>query len=233
MILKVGWLRQSNDDVILQKKRYNMKVLHINSSVRGNWSVSRDLSAFFINELKSAQPETEVDYLDLAQNIPSHPTALMIRANYAPVSERTPEMIDELKESEALVDRMHGADTIVIGMPMYNFSVPSIFKAFIDNIVRIDRTFAMKGHGIEGLLINKKVYVINTRGVDFNNAHMEHMDQLRPYLKAIFAFMGVTDLTFINVSPVQFSEAEARANAIRRGKEEIVRAVKILTDKSI
>ena len=82
--------------------------------------------------------------------------------------------------------------------------------------------------GIEGLLLNKKVFVINTRGVDFNNDHMKDMDQLKPYLKAIFAFVGLTDLTFIDVSPVQFSEAEARENAINRGKEEIVRIVKSL-----
>lgn len=206
-----------------------MKVLHIDSSVRGDWSVSKELSALFIDELKKSDSNTEVDYLDLAQNIPAHPTALLIRANYTPAAERTPEMVAELQESEQLVDRMLAAETIVIGMPMYNFSVPSIFKAFIDNIVRIDRTFTMNDHGIEGLLDNKKVYVINTRGVDFNNDHMEHMDQLRPYLKAIFAFMGLTDVTFINVSPVQFSETEARENAINRGKEEIVRTVKGLT----
>ena len=205
-----------------------MKVLHIDSSVRGDWSVSKELSALFIAELKETDTDTEVDYLDLAHNIPAHPTALMIKANYTPAADRTPEMVAELQESEHLVDRMLAADTIVIGMPMYNFSVPSIFKAFIDNIVRIDRTFKMSGQGIEGLLLNKKVFVINTRGVDFNNDHMKDMDQLKPYLKAIFAFVGLKDLTFIDVSPVQFSEAEARENAINRGKEEIVRIVKSL-----
>jgi len=205
-----------------------MKVLHIDSSVRGDWSVSKELSALFIAELKKADTDMEVDYLDLAQNIPAHPTALMIRANYTPAADRTPEMTAELQESEHLVDRMLAADTIVIGMPMYNFSVPSIFKAFIDNIVRIDRTFKMSVQGIEGLLVNKKVFVINTRGVDFNNDHMKDMDQLKPYLKAIFAFIGLTDLTFIDVSPVQFSKVEDRENAIKRGKEEIVHSAERL-----
>ena len=205
-----------------------MKVLHIDSSVRGDWSVSKELSALFIAELRKADTDVDVDYLDLTQNIPAHPTALMIRANYTPAADRTPEMVAELQESEHLVDRIIAADTIVIGMPMYNFSVPSIFKAFIDNIVRIDRTFKMSGHGIEGLLVNKKVFVINTRGVDFNNDHMKDMDQLKPYLKAIFPFIGLTDVTFIDVSPVQFSEAETRENAINRSKEEIVRTVESL-----
>ena len=205
-----------------------MKVLHIDCSVRGDWSVSKELSALFIAELRKADTDVDVDYLDLARNIPAHPTALMIRANYTPAADRTPEMTAELQESEHLVDRMLAADTIVIGMPMYNFSVPSIFKAFIDNIVRIDRTFKMSVQGIEGLLVNKKVFVINTRGVDFNNDHMKDMDQLKPYLKAIFAFIGLTDLTFIDVSPVQFSKVEDRENAIKRGKEEIVHSAERL-----
>jgi FMN-dependent NADH-azoreductase len=162
-----------------------------------------------------------VDYLDLAEFTPRHPTALFIRANYTPANERTTEMIGELQESEKLVDRMLAAETYVIGMPMYNFSIPSIFKAFIDNVVRINRTFKMNGHDIEGLLTDKRVIIINTRGVDFNGGNLEHMDQLRPYLSAIFAFMGITDLTFINVSPVQFSDTAARENAINKAIEDI------------
>ena len=200
-----------------------MKVLHIDSSVRNERSVSKALSALFIKQLRKKNDQLEVDYLDLAEHTPAHPTALFIRANYTPEKERTSEMVAELTESEALVHRMLTAEAYVIGMPMYNFSVPSIFKAFIDNIVRINRTFKMSSHRIEGLLLDKKVVVINTRGVDFNNDHMEHMDQLRPYMKAIFAFMGITDLTFINVSPVQFSEVEDRANAINKAEAEIIR----------
>ncbi|WP_073404516.1 FMN-dependent NADH-azoreductase [Mucilaginibacter sp. OK098] len=198
-----------------------MKVLHIDSSVRQDRSVSKELSALFIEELKGVNERAEIDYLDLAEHTPEHPSALFIKGNYTIESERTPEMVAELVESEKLVDRMLAADAIVIGMPMYNFSVPSIFKAFIDNIVRINRTFKMVGNSVEGLLTNKKVVVINTRGVDFNNDNMDHMDQLRPYLKAIFGFIGITDLTFINVSPVQFSEAETREKAISKAKEEI------------
>jgi len=206
-----------------------MKVLHIDSSVRNERSVSKELSALFIKQLMENHDQVEVDYLDLAEHTPAHPTALFIRANYTPEEERSFEMIVELTESEVLVDRMLAAEAYIIGMPMYNFSVPSIFKAFIDNIVRINRTFKMGAHGVDGLLLNKKVVVINTRGVDFNNGNMESMDQLRPYLKAIFAFMGITDLTFINVSPVQFSEAVARENAINRAKDEIIRIAENFT----
>ncbi len=209
-----------------KKKIERMKVLHIDSSVRDERSVSKKLSGFFIEQLKNNVSPLQVDYLDLAEFTPKHPTALFIRANYTPEHERTPEMIAELQESEKLVDRMLVAETYVIGMPMYNFSIPSIFKAFIDNIVRINRTFKMNGHDIEGLLKDKRVIVINTRGVDFNGGNLEHMDQLSPYLKAIFAFMGITNLTFINVSPVQFSDTAARENAIDKAMVEIAHIAK-------
>jgi FMN-dependent NADH-azoreductase len=203
-----------------------MKVLHIDSSVRNERSVSKKLSGFFIDQLKNNINPVQVDYLDLTQFTPKHPTALFIRANYTPEHERTQEMIAELQESETLVDRMHVAETYVIGMPMYNFSIPSVFKAFIDNIVRINRTFKMNGHDIEGLLKDKKVIVINTRGVDFNGGNLEHMDQLKPYLKAIFAFMGITDFIFIDVSPVQFSDTSAREHAIDKAMMQIARVAK-------
>jgi FMN-dependent NADH-azoreductase len=203
-----------------------MKVLHIDSSVRNERSVSKKLSGFFIDQLKNNVNPIQVDYLDLTQFTPKHPTALFIRANYTPEHKRTQEMIAELQESETLVDRMHVAETYVIGMPMYNFSIPSVFKAFIDNIVRINRTFKMNGHDIEGLLKDKKVIVINTRGVDFNGGNLEHMDQLKPYLKAIFAFMGITDLIFIDVSPVQFSDTSAREQAIDKAMMQIARVAK-------
>lgn len=204
-----------------------MKILHIDSSVRNDWSVSKDLTAYFIGELKKKYGELPVEYMDLAANTPAHPTALWIQGNYSAPEQRTPEMIAALAESEAIVDRLHEADIYVMGMPMYNFSVPSIFKAFIDNIVRLNRTFTAEGEGYVGMLKNKKVYIINTRGVDFDNEFMKsaQMDQLQPYLERVFGFLGLTNLTFINVYPVQFSGQEARDKAIRDAKDKITTIV--------
>jgi FMN-dependent NADH-azoreductase len=140
-------------------------------------------------------------------------------------------MIIELEESDALVNRMVASDIYVIGIPMHNFSIPSIFKAFIDNIVRINRTFKMIDAKVEGLLLNKKVFVINTRGADFNDDHIAHMDHLKPFLKTILNFIGINDLTFIDVSPVQFSQPENCANAIKKGKEDIIQTIQLLDIK--
>jgi FMN-dependent NADH-azoreductase len=198
-----------------------MNILHIDCSIRDQYSVSKALSGQFTSELTDKFSGSSVDYLDLSKNTPAHPTALFIKANYSLEEERTAEMKLELAESEALVDRLIHADYYVIGMPMYNFSVPSNFKVFIDAIVRINRTFRMSESGIEGLLKNKKVFLINTRGADFNHPHMASMDQLTPYIRTVFGFMGIVDISFIDVSPVQFSLPAEREAAIENAREQI------------
>lgn len=208
-----------------------MKILHIDSSIRNERSVSKALSRLFVDRLVEEFNEASTDYLDLSVDTPAHPTALFIRGNYATPDQRTPEMIAELEASEKLVDKMHNAGVYVIGMPMYNFSVPSNFKAFIDNVVRINRTFRLAAHGSEGMLTGKKVYVINTRGVDFTPVHMAGMDQLTPYLKTVFGFMGLDDVTFIDVHPVQFAAPEARALAIEKAENEILTIVAELAEE--
>lgn len=206
-----------------------MKVLHIDSSARGEWSVSKDLTRHFTNQLRKAFPQAAIDHLDLSLETPPHPSPLFIRANYCPAPERTPEMLEALEISDALVARVHSAEVIVIGVPMHNFSIPSILKAFIDNIVRINETFSMTDGGIKGLLDGKQVYIITTRGVDFNHPHMQAMDQITPYLKTIFGFIGMTDLNFIDVSPVQFADQQARELAIGNGKETINKLISNLS----
>jgi len=201
-----------------------MKVLHIDCSVRNEHSISRKLSKLFIDQLHHTNDNVSVDYLDLTINPPQHVTNLFIEANYTSPSERTQEMTAELAESEAYIDRLHDADIYVIGMPMYNYCVPSNFKAFIDSVARIGRTFQAWENGFEGLLLNKKVFVINTRGVDFTNEFIASFDHLQPYLKTVFKFIGVTDVQFINVHPVKWGNAEKLESTLRKAEEEIRQA---------
>lgn len=198
-----------------------MRVLHIDCSVRKNESISRQLSGYFVQQLKNKRPALSLDYLDLATDAPDHVSDLFIEGNYCQPDLRTEEMIKELAESDKLIDRLHAADIYVIGMPMYNFSIPSNFKVFIDNVVRTGRTFKLLEMGFKGLLMNKKVFVINTRGVDFSHEMIQPMDQLIPYLKTIFHFIGLDDAQFINVFPVKFASVELRNRAIDKAKFEI------------
>lgn len=137
-------------------------------------------------------------------------------------------MRKELEESDKLVDRMLDVEVFVIGIPIYNFSVPSNFKSFLGNVVRIGRTFEVVEHEYERLLGDKKVYFINTGGADFASEQMIAMDYLVPYIKTVFGFMGITDIKFINVHPVQFRAEEARLEAIKKAKKEIINAVSLL-----
>ena len=202
-----------------------MNILHIDCSVRDERSVSKHLSALFVSQLTDKFDHAVIEYLDLSANTPTHPTALFIKGNYTSPAERTEEMVRELAESEVLIEQLHRADVYIIGMPMYNFSIPSNFKAFIDNVVRIGRTFMPTETGFHGLLNNKKVFVINTRGVDFSSEPVRSMDQLQPYLKTVFGFMGLNDITFINVHPVKWGSEEVLAKAFAKAKDEIVAAV--------
>ncbi|MCF2501311.1 FMN-dependent NADH-azoreductase [Dyadobacter chenhuakuii] len=205
-----------------------MKILHIDCSVRNEESDSRQLSGYFLGQLRDKNSDIQVDYLDLAVTAPRHPSPLFIEGIYCPPDQRTPEMLEELAESDTLVDRMLDAELYVIGMPMYNFTVPSIFKAFIDNIVRAGRTYRGTSTGIEGVLTDKRAVVINTRGVDFSQDKMASMDQLQPYLTTIFGFIGLTDIHFINVFPVKFSSEELRNKAILNAQREIAAMVESL-----
>jgi len=205
-----------------------MKILHIDCSVRSGESYSKQLSGYFVEQLRNRKPDILVDYLDLAMAAPRHVSALFIESTYCPPNLRTPEMLEELAESDALVDRMLAAELYIIGMPMYNFTIPSNFKAFIDNIVRAGRTYRNTSTGIEGLLTEKKAVVINTRGVDFSHDMIASMDQLQPYLKTIFGFIGLNDTHFINVYPVKFSSEELRSKAILKAQTEIAAMVESL-----
>lgn len=199
-----------------------MRVLHIDSSARAGGSNSRNLSAHFVSELSIASSDITVDRLDLAVSPPRHVSELQTAAMYVPSEERSADMVNALWESEALCDRIIDADAIVCGIPMYNFGVPSVFKAFIDNIVRVGRTFDYGNEGPNGRLGDKRVLCVTTRGADYGHGGMmAGQDCLTPHLKTVFAFMGVSDLQFVDAQPLQFSGQEAKDSALADAKDKL------------
>ena len=111
----------------------------------------------------------------------------------------TPAQRNYLSASDHLIEELQAADTIVIGAPMYNFAIPSLLKAWIDQIVRIGKTFGYGPNGRQGLLANKKVIVITARGGAYEKGTpAEKFDFQEPYLRHIFGFIGLTDVTFIH-----------------------------------
>ena len=118
-----------------------MRLLHLDSSARFERSSSRMLSAHFVGALRAGLPGLVVDRLDVAADPLPHVSEAFTAAAYTPEAERTPAMREVLRVSDALVDRLLAADAMVFGVPMYNFGMPSAFKAFVDHIVRGGRTY--------------------------------------------------------------------------------------------
>ena len=200
-----------------------MKVMHVDASAKRERSNSRALSRFFLERLRSEGLDLEVDYLDVTVDTPPHVTEAFAIATYTAANERTPAMKATLASSDALCKRLLEADALVFAMPMYNWSMPSAFKAFVDNITRTNLTYMNTDDGrIEGQLQRQKVLFITSRGADLRpGTPFSSMDALTPALKAAFGFLGVADPTFVDAQPLQFSNQEARAEALERARDEL------------
>jgi len=185
-----------------------MKLLQIDSSARTS-SVTRRLTSRFAEEWRKNHPDGEVVRRDLSA------TALPLitddwSATQLEDSKLTPAQRSYLSTSDALIEELAAADTVVIGAPMYNFSIPSSLKAWIDHVVRIGKTVGYGPNGPQGLLTRKKVVVITSRGGAYEKGTArEAFDFQEPYLRHILGFIGLTDVTFIHVENQAREEAAA------------------------
>jgi FMN-dependent NADH-azoreductase len=175
-----------------------MKLLRVDSSARRN-SVSRQLTARFVEAWQQEHPQGEVIERDLAATTLPHITDEWVHAVHSDPATLTSEQKQVLQLSDALVEELLQADTIVIGAPMYNFAIPAPLKAWIDQVVRVGKTVLFAANGPRGILKGKKVYVITSRGGAFRpGTPTERFDYQEPYLRHILAFIGLTDVTFIH-----------------------------------
>jgi len=174
-----------------------MKMLQIDSSARTT-SVTRRLTAKFAEEWRKNHPDGEVIRRDLSTTV-----LPLITDDWGATrledSKLTPAQRSYLSTSDELIEEFKAADTVVIGAPMYNFSISSLLKAWIDQIVRIGKTVAYGPNGRQGLLQKKKVVVITSRGGAYEKGTAaEAYDFQEPYLRHILGFIGLTDVTFIH-----------------------------------
>jgi len=199
-----------------------MKLLHIDSSVLGTNSVSRQLTAQIVAKWKSSHPGTTVDYLDLAASAPSHLSTDSLGFRMAPGST---DLSDVQKHenaiSERLVSQFMAADVIVVGAPLYNFSIPSQLKAWIDRVAQVGRTFKYTEKGPQGLAGGKTVIVASTRGGVYSTSEggraMEHQES---YLQTVFGFFGITDIRFVRAEGLAMGDA-AKAQALATAEGDI------------
>jgi FMN-dependent NADH-azoreductase len=183
-----------------------MRVLHIDSSVLGDHSVTRELGAATLAHLASVHPGLEVTYRDLDRDpVPHLSGASLAKADPA-----------QAAADEALLEQFLAADVLVIGAPMYNFGIPSTLKAWIDRIAVAGRTFRYTAAGPEGLAGGKKVIIASGRGGIHSQAPTDFQE---PYLRQLFAFLGIDDVVFVRAEGVAHSpqdRAQAMAQALAR-----------------
>ncbi|MBD1868650.1 FMN-dependent NADH-azoreductase [Cyanobacteria bacterium FACHB-471] len=200
-------------------------ILHIDVSPRGDRSVSRTLSKEFVNDWKAAHPDDTVTYRDLGHNPVPLVTEPWIAAAYSSPEQHTPEQAEAIRISNELVDEFLAADRFVFALPMYNFSISASFKAYIDQIVRVGRTFAVDENGYKGLVHGKKALVVAAQGGSYPEGSPAHSyDMQTPYLQLILGFMGITDLQFIHADNLMGGE-EGRKQAIANAQSALKAAV--------
>ncbi|NYE62315.1 FMN-dependent NADH-azoreductase [Duganella sp. 1224] len=200
-------------------------ILHIDSSVRSAGSLTRQLGAEVIAKLQAATPGAKVVTRDIVSHPLPHLTEQLIGAYFTPAEQRNAEQAHAITTSDALVDELLAADTIVIGAPMYNFSITSGLKAWIDHIARVGRTFQYGANGPQGLVTGKKVIVVVASGGVYSQGPAAAYDHVTTYLRAALGFLGMTDVSFVVAEGVSMGEAAvAQAQAKARAQIDAIAA---------
>lgn len=201
-------------------------ILQIDSSPRGDRSVSRTLAKQFIVDWKAAHPNDTVTYRDIGHYPVPFVTEPWIAAAYSSPDQYTPELTEAIRISNELVDEFLAADRYVFSVPMYNFSIPANFKAYIDQVVRVGRTFSIEADGsYQGLVTGKKMLIITARGGTFPKDTPYHAYDLQePYLRLIFGFMGITDIEVIHADNLMGRD-DARTQAIANAQSALQDAI--------
>ncbi|MGY4817134.1 FMN-dependent NADH-azoreductase [Pseudomonas chlororaphis subsp. piscium] len=195
-----------------------MKLLHIDSSILGDNSASRQLSESVVKAWKNADASVEVTYRDLAADAISHFSSATLVAAGTPAEVRNAAQQHEAELSASTLAEFQAADAVVIAAPMYNFTIPTQLKAWIDRIAVAGQTFRYTEAGSEGLCGGKKVVVVSTAGgLHAGQATgVAHED----YLKVLFGFLGITDIEFVRAHGLAYGD-EVRNKALSDAQTQI------------
>ena len=175
------------------------KILHIISSPRGEASMSIKLGYAIIEKIKTEYPGSTVKENNLVEKHFPHLEEAHLTSFFTPAEDRTPEDIEAIKHSDDAINEIRDADIIVIGAPLYNFSIHSTLKAWLDHVVRAGVTFKYDENGPEGLIKGKKVYIALASGGIYSEGPMKPFDFAEPYLKHMLSFIGLTDIGVFRV----------------------------------
>lgn len=198
------------------------RILQINSSVFGDDGVSSQLADEFVANRRAQQDDIELVRRDLAAEPVPHLTADVFRAALTPAAERDAQQRETAALSDRLIDELEWADELVLGLPMYNFGVPSPLKAWFDHVARAGRTFRYTATGPEGLLEDKRARVFAARG----GIHDAGSDNQIPHVRNFFGLLGFADIDVVTAEGLQMGDdyRQQGLDAAERGKAELLAA---------
>jgi FMN-dependent NADH-azoreductase len=201
----------------LQNSQAQNNLLQLSSSLFGQHGQSSQLADAFVAQWRAAHPNGAVTTRDLAAQPVPHLTAERFQGFLAAPEARTDAQHAAVAESDALIGELQRADTIVIGLPMYNFGVPSTLKAYFDHIARANVTFSYTATGPKGLLTGKRAYVFATRGGAYAGTPL---DTQTSYVRDFLRFVGITDVDFIYAEGLAMGD-DSRNTALAAAKQRI------------
>lgn len=193
-------------------------LLQLNASIFSSSGQSSQLANEFVSAWRANNPEGKVSIRDLAQMPLPHLDAARFTAFISPPATRTAEQQTYAAESEGLIRQIQQADVIVIGLPMYNFGIPSTLKAYFDHIARAGLTFRYTENGPEGLLTGKKAYIFATRGGLYAGTPL---DSQTGYIRGFLGFLGIDEVEFVYAEGLNLGEAQ-KTRALAEAKNKLI-----------
>lgn len=182
-----------------------MNLLHIDSSILGDQSVSRKVSAAAVAAVVAANPGAKVTYRDLDAQPAPHQSGALLAARSLDPAARNADQARDVANADALLDEFLAADVVVIGVPMYNFGIPSTLKSWIDHLAVAGKTFRYSEAGVEGLAGGKRIILASSRGGFYGAespvAALQHQES---YLRGFFGFIGIPDVEVVSAEGVNF-----------------------------
>jgi FMN-dependent NADH-azoreductase len=191
------------------------RILHLISSIQGNESYSHKLSKAIVEKVVEKYPGSIVEDVNLNDLDIPHLSPLILQSMYTPGDQLTAEAKESIRYSDEAVQQLMASDIIVIGAPLYNYTIPSTLKAWIDHITRAGVTFGYSPNGPVGLVTGKKVYVAMASGGIYSEGPSKENDFVAPYLKAFLGLLGMTDLTVFRAEGVKI--AGVKEHALEKG----------------
>ena len=196
------------------------KILHLISSPQGEASVSKKLGNAIIEKIKVKYPDSILKERDLVKNLLPHLDEVLISSFFTPVEKLSKEQIEATKRSDEAIAELQDADIIVIDAPMYNFTIASTLKTYLDHIVRRGVTFRSTENGTEGLIENKKVYLAFSGAGVYSEGVLQSYDFVVPLLKTVLGWIGITDVSVFRAEGLRYEGIKEKA--FEKGVESIM-----------